>query len=404
MTPLRNFLAAAAVVGLVGTGAALRSGTTPAHATPSVLTDGSIPDVAERVVDSVVNISTSHAIETGPVNFDPFFSDPFSPGFGDPGDRKAMSKGSGVIVTASGRILTNAHVVKDADDIKVTLQDGNDYDAKVVGVDPKGDLAVLQLKGNVPVLKPLTFGDSSSLRLGDVVLAIGDPFGVGKSVTMGIVSAKGRGGMGIEEYEDFIQTDAAINPGNSGGALVNLKGELVGINTAIASKSGGYAGIGFAIPTSMARPIMEQLIRDGKVSRGYLGVSIGTVTPMIAKEHNLPAQHGALVASVDPSGPAARSGLAQGDVVVALNGVEIRTSDVLRNTIAMIKPGTTVDLQIVRKDGSKGAIKAKLGELPADNVVPARQLRGQRQMPQQRRQQWPQRQQQRDDRDQDSQP
>jgi len=239
MTSLRNFLAAAAVVGLVGTGAALRSGATPAHATPSVLTDGSIPDVAERVVDSVVNISTSHVIEAGPASFDPFFSDPFSPGYGDPGDRKAMSKGSGVIITASGRILTNAHVVKDADDIRVTLQDGNDYEAKVVGVDPRADLAVIQLKGNVPTLKPLTFGDSSSLRLGDVVLAIGDPFGVGKSVTMGIVSAKGRGGMGIEEYEDFIQTDAAINPGNSGGALVNLKGELIGINTAIASKSGG---------------------------------------------------------------------------------------------------------------------------------------------------------------------
>jgi Do/DeqQ family serine protease len=387
MSPLRNFLAAAAVVGLVGTGAALRSGATQAHATPSVPTDGSIPDVAERVVDSVVNISTSHAIEAGPASFDPFFSDPFSPGLGDPGDRKAMSKGSGVIVTARGRILTNAHVVKDADDIRVTLQDGNDYDAKVIGVDPKADLAVIQLKGNVPTLKPLTFGDSSVLRLGDVVLAVGDPFGVGKSVTMGIVSAKGRGGMGIEEYEDFIQTDAAINPGNSGGALVNLKGELIGINTAIASKSGGYAGIGFAIPSNMARPIMEQLIKDGKVSRGYLGVNIGTVTPLIAREQNLPAQHGALVANVDPSGPAAKSGLAEGDVVVGLNGTEIKTSDVLRNTIAMIKPGTIVELQLVRKDGSKGAVKARLGELPADNVVPARQLRGQRQRQQQQRRQ-----------------
>jgi Do/DeqQ family serine protease len=405
MTPLRNFLAVAAVVGLVGTGAALRSGATSAHATPSVLTDGSIPDVAERVVDSVVNISTSHVIEAGPASFDPFFSDPFSPGFGDPGDHKAMSKGSGVIVTASGRILTNAHVVKDADDIRVTLQDGTDYDAKVVGVDPKGDLAVLQLKGSVPALKPLTFGDSSTLRLGEVVLAIGDPFGVGKSVTMGIVSAKGRGGMGIEEYEDFIQTDAAINPGNSGGALVNLKGELVGINTAIASKSGGYAGIGFAIPTNMARPIMEQLIKDGKVLRGYLGVSIATVTPLLAKEHGLPAQRGAFVASVDPNGPAARSGLAEGDVVVGLNGAEIKTDFVLRNTIAMIKPGTTVELQVVHKNGSKGAVKAKLGELPADNLVPARQLRGQRQVPQQqRRQQWPKQPQQRDDRDQNSQP
>ena len=392
MTPLRTFLAAAAVVGLIGTGAALRSGPSTAHATPAVLTDGSIPDVAERVVDSVVNISTSHAVEAGPAAFDPFFSNPFSPGFGDPGDRKAMSKGSGVIVTANGRILTNAHVVKDADDIKVTLHDGNDYDAKVIGVDPKADLAVIQLKGNVPVLKPLTFGDSSTLRLGDVVLAIGDPFGVGKSVTMGIVSAKGRGGMGIEEYEDFIQTDAAINPGNSGGALVNLKGELVGINTAIASKSGGYAGIGFAIPTNMARPIMEMLIKDGKVSRGYLGVSIGTVTPLIAKEYNLTTQRGALIAGVDPKGPASRIGLAEGDVVVGINGTEIRTGDVLRNTIAMIKPGTTVELQLVRKSGNKETVKAKLGELPADNVVPARQLR-QRQNPQRRQQQqqnqWP---------------
>ncbi|HEX2689457.1 MAG TPA: trypsin-like peptidase domain-containing protein, partial [Kofleriaceae bacterium] len=366
----------------VGTGAALRSGATPAHATPSVLSDGSIPDVAERVVDSVVNISTSHVIEAGPASFDPFFSNPFSPGFGDPGDRKAMSKGSGVIITASGRILTNAHVVKDADDIRVTLHDGNDYEAKVIGVDPKADLAVIQLKGNPPTLKPLTFGDSSVLRLGEVVLAIGDPFGVGKSVTMGIVSAKGRGGMGIEEYEDFIQTDAAINPGNSGGALVNLKGELVGINTAIASKSGGYAGIGFAIPTNMARPIMEQLIKDGKVSRGYLGVNIATVTPMLAKEQGLPAQHGALLAAIDPNGPAARSGLTEGDVVVALNGTEIKTSDVLRNTIAMIKPGTTVELQVIRKGGSKVALKARLGELPADSVVRGQKLRSQRLTPQ----------------------
>jgi len=410
MTPLRNLLAVAAVVGLVGTGAALRSGPTSAHATPSVLTDGTIPDVAERVVDSVVNISTSHTIEVGPASFDPFFSDPFSPGFGDPGDRRAMSKGSGVIVTSGGRILTNAHVVKDADDIKVTLHDGNDYDAKVIGVDPKGDLAVLQLKGSVPALKPLTFGDSSTLRLGEVVLAIGDPFGVGKSVTMGIVSAKGRGGMGIEEYEDFIQTDAAINPGNSGGALVNLKGELVGINTAIASKSGGYAGIGFAIPTNMARPIMDQLVKDGKVSRGYLGVGIATVTPALVKERSLPTQHGAFVASIDPKGPAARAGLAEGDVVVGLNGTEIKTHDVLRNTIAMIKPGTTVDLQVVHKNGSKGAVKAKLGELPADNKIPQRQLRGQRQQaPQIRRQQWPRtqpqpQQPQQDDGDQDGQP
>jgi Do/DeqQ family serine protease len=385
-------MATAAVVGLIGTGAALRSGTAPAHASPATLTDGSIPDVAERVIDGVVNISASHALEAGPAAFDPFFSDPFSPGFGDPGDRKAMSKGSGVIVTAGGRILTNAHVVKDAEDIKVTLHDGNDYDVKVIGVDPKADLAVLQLKGPLPALKPLTFGDSSAMRLGDVVLAIGDPFGVGKSVTMGIVSAKGRGGMGIEEYEDFIQTDAAINPGNSGGALVNLKGELIGINTAIASKSGGYAGIGFAIPTNMARPIMEMLIKDGKVSRGYLGVSIGTLTPAIAKDNKLPVQRGVLVAAVDPDGPGARAGLQQGDVVVGLNGSEVKSDSVLRNTIAMIKPGTTIELEVVHKAGNKATIKPKLGELPADNIVRGRILPGMRQQQPQQRLQRPQRQ------------
>ncbi|HEX3758471.1 MAG TPA: trypsin-like peptidase domain-containing protein [Kofleriaceae bacterium] len=399
MTPLRTLLAAAAVVGLVGAGAALYPGSIPAHASPpsapTALTDSSIPDVAERVVDSVVNISTSHAVETGPASFDPFFSDPFSPGFGEPGDRKAMSKGSGVVVTASGRILTNAHVVKDADDITVTLHDGNDYDAKVVGVDPKADLAVLQLKGNLPTLKPLTFGDSAALRLGEVVLAIGDPFGVGKSVTMGIVSAKGRAGMGIEEYEDFIQTDAAINPGNSGGALVNLRGELIGINTAIASKSGGYAGIGFAIPTNMARPIMEMLIKDGKVSRGYLGVQIGNVTPATAKQAKLAVQHGAYVAAVDPNGPAARAGLAEGDVVVALNGTEIRSDYMLRNTIAMTRPGATVDLDVIHRSGGKGTVKAKLGELPNnDNVVRGRPAGRQRRPQQQQQQQWPQQQQQ----------
>jgi serine protease Do len=219
---------------------------------------------------------------------------------------------------------------------------------------------------------------------------------------MGIVSAKGRGGMGIEEYEDFIQTDAAINPGNSGGALVNLKGELVGINTAIASKSGGYAGIGFAIPTNMARPIMDMLVKDGKVSRGYLGVNIRTITPALAKDSKLAAQHGAGFAALDPNGPAAKAGMKRGDIVTGLNGTEIKTADVLRNSIAMIKPGTTVDLAVIHKDGSKATVKVKLGELPADNVVPQRQLQRQRQMQPRQRPQVPQwQQQQPDDSDED---
>jgi serine protease Do len=359
MSLFRNFVTAAALA--VGTAA-------PVYAAPSVLTDSSIPDVAERAVDSVVNISSS-SVTTGPAAFDPFFTDPDSPDFGAPSRRQAMSKGSGVIVTPGGRILTNAHVVKGANEITVTIHDGTDFKARVIGTDPKADLAVLQLEGKVPTLRPLTFGDSSALRLGEVVLAVGDPFGVGKSVTMGIVSAKGRGGMGIEEYEDFIQTDAAINPGNSGGALVNLKGELVGINTAIASPSRGYAGIGFAIPTNMARPIMEMLVKDGRVSRGFLGVNIATVTPELARKNNLAAERGALIAGVQDNSPAHKAGLLDGDVVIGVNGAEIRTSQALHMMIAMFKPGTTIDLEVARKGAGRTLLKARLIEQPGDTTT-----------------------------------
>jgi len=368
MKAYRNLIAAAAMVGLIGTGAMLHSQleVQPAYAqrTPAGLTDSSIPDVAERVVDSVVNISTAKAVRGGPAESDPFFTDENSPWYGkEPSQKKLASKGSGVIISSQGRVLTNSHVVSGADDITVTLQDGSEHSATIVGQDPRADLAVLQLKGKLPALKPLPFGDSNSLRLGEVVLAVGDPFGVGKSVTMGIVSAKGRSGMGIEDYEDFIQTDAAINPGNSGGALVNLKGELVGVNTAIASKSGGYAGIGFAIPSNMVKPIMDMLLKDGKVVRGYLGVTIQTVTSALATEHKLASARGVYIGGVDPSGPAAKAGLSEGDIVTAFNGVEVKSGDVLRNTIAMIRPGTTVDLEVVRNNVGKKVIKAKLGDL-----------------------------------------
>ncbi|MDQ3338874.1 MAG: trypsin-like peptidase domain-containing protein [Myxococcota bacterium] len=383
MKAFRKLFATTAIVGLIGTGALLHSelDVTPAYAqrAPAGLTDASIPDVAERVVNSVVNISTAKAVRGGntPAESDPFFTDPDSPWYGkEPSQKKLASKGSGVIIGAQGRILTNSHVVSGADDITVTLQDGTEHQATIVGQDPRADIAVLQLKGKVPALKPLTFGDSNALRLGEVVLAVGDPFGVGKSVTMGIVSAKGRSGMGIEDYEDFIQTDAAINPGNSGGALVNLRGELVGINTAIASKSGGYAGIGFAIPSNMAKPIMDMLVKDGKVVRGYLGVNIQTVTPALAQEHRLAASRGVYIGGVEPNGPAAKAGLSEGDIIVGFNGVEMKNGDVLRNTIAMMRPGTTVDLEIVRNNAGKKVVKARLGDLEealkAQNSAPRR--------------------------------
>ena len=361
---LRSTLfATAAVLGFAGAGAALRLGPSVAHATPAgIPTDGSIADTAEKVVDSVVNISTTHEEKE---EFDPFSGFGGFGGGGDGGSHQSMAKGSGVIVTASGRILTNSHVVDGADDIKVTLPDGTVVDATVIGKDTHADVAVIQLKGKFPTLKPITFGDSSTLRLGEIVLAVGDGMGVGKSVSMGIVSAKGRQGLGIEEYEDFIQTDAAINPGNSGGALVNLKGELIGINTAIASRSGGYQGIGFAIPTNMARPIMETLVRDGKISRGYLGVNIATVTPAILKEHKLGATEGVVVSGIQPNGPAAKArGLVEGDVIVSVAGQTVKTDVELRNAIAAARPGSTIDLEVIHQDGHKATIKTKLGELP----------------------------------------
>lgn len=346
---------------VVGTAlAALPSSTL--HAAPvGIPTDGSIADVAERTVESVVNIDVVHNQKKG---FRQLEMDPFGDFFGGDIPQKAFGKGSGVIVTASGRILTNAHVVDGADDIKVTLHDGTEVDAKVIGKDTHVDLAVIQLKGKFPTLKPITFGDSMALRLGDIVLAVGDGMGIGKSVSMGIVSAKGRQNLGIEEFEDFIQTDATINPGNSGGALVNLKGELVGINTAIASRSGGSQGIGFAIPTHMARPIMDTLIRDGKVARGYLGVGIANVTPAMLKQHKLGATSGVVITGVSPDGPAARTDLGEGDVVMALEGKPIKTSLELRNAIAATKPGSTISIDVVHPNGKRATIKAKLGELP----------------------------------------
>jgi serine protease Do len=372
----KSFVAIVATVSIAaGLGAVIRFEPSRAHAGPAagsvpeeVLSSGTIADVAEGVVESVVNISSSHkAAEAAPEEIDPFFQyfgiDPGGGGGGAAG----ISMGSGVIVTAQGRVLTNAHVINGADEIKVTMSDGTELDAKLLGVDPRSDVAVLQLEGDLPKLKPIRIGDSTKLRLGEVVLAIGNPFAVGQSVTMGIVSAKGRA-TGGTDYQDFIQTDAAINPGNSGGALVNLAGELVGINTAILSHSGGYEGIGFAIPSAMASPIMDMLVKNGKVSRGYLGVNIATINKAVAKDQKLSTVHGVLITGVEDKSPAAKAGIVQGDVVVSLDGSEIRDANKLRNTIAMRGAGKTAELAILRgKDHS--TVKVVLGELP-DQTAP----------------------------------
>ena len=356
--------AVATVIGL--TAGDSPSATAQPAAPPAVASSDVVADVAERVVDSVVNISTSQTIEVeqGPFLFDPFFNDPQSPYFGAPDERKAQSLGSGVIVSPDGKILTNAHVVRNADEITVTLHDGSEHDAKVVGVDPKSDLAVIKLEGRFGKLTPLPFADSTRTRLGETVLAVGNPFGVGQAVTMGIVSATGRASVGIVQYEDFIQTDAAINPGNSGGALVNLRGELVGINTAILSRSGGYQGIGFAIPTAMARPIMDALIKDGKVSRGYLGVNLKPV------EHG---GRGVMIESVEAKAPAARAGITAGDIILAVDGTEVRDLGKLRNMVAMKGANKSATFEISR-DGKVRTLEVKLGELPEQQPQQMRRM------------------------------
>ena len=339
----------------------------PAHAGPAAAAFAGDPDqlsdVAEQVVSSVVNISTTRQVDLGPAASDPFFTDPDSPFYLSPDQRKQSALGSGVIVGEHGRVLTNAHVVDGADTIKVTLADGSEFDAKVVGVDKRSDLAVVQMQGDLPKLKAIAFGDSSKIRLAQPVLAVGDPFGVGQTVTMGIVSAKGRASVGIEDYEDFIQTDAAINPGNSGGALINLRGELVGINTAILSRSGGYQGVGFAIPSNMAKPIMDALVKDGKVSRGYLGVGLRDLTRELAVEQKISATRGVLVEQVVPQSPADKAGMHEHDLIVSVDGAAVTDRDHLRNAIAMKGAGAKVQLEVLRGKRTD-TLTATLVELP----------------------------------------
>jgi serine protease Do len=325
----------------------------------------SISDIAERSLPGVVNISTTKTARAvhSPFESDPFFRE-FFRRFGpvDPNPRPERSLGSGVIVSNDGIVITNNHVIERADKIRVTLHDKRELDAKVVGTDPKSDLAVLRLS-SARNLQPLKLGNSDLLRLGDVVLAVGNPFGVGQTVTMGIVSAKGRANMGIVDYEDFIQTDAAINPGNSGGALLNMKGELVGIPTAILSRTGGYQGIGFAIPTNMVRPILQSLLKTGKVVRGWLGVMIQEVDADLAKALKLPTRRGVLISDVTPGGPAAKAGLRRGDLVVKLNGQAVDSVGALRNQVAVAGVGAKLKVELLR-DGKPLTLAAILAEQP----------------------------------------
>jgi serine protease Do len=328
--------------------------------------------VLKPALPAVVNISSSKVVKPGRNQVSPMFNDPFFRQFfgdqfgqGQTRPMREQSLGSGVIVASDGTILTNNHVVDGATDIKVFLNDKREFQAKVIGTDSKTDIAVLKIDAtNLPTLP---VGDSNQLQVGDLIFAIGDPFGVGETATMGIVSATGRGDLGIERYENFIQTDAAINPGNSGGAMIDIHGNLVGINTAILSHGGmggegGNEGVGFAIPMSMAKPVMDQILTHGKVVRGYLGIHIQEVTPELARAFGLKQGGGVLVGDVAPNTPAASAGLKKGDVILQLNGGSLNGPSQLSLQIAQFAPGTNVKLQIWR-NGATQDVSLKLGEL-----------------------------------------
>jgi serine protease Do len=335
--------------------------------------------VVKKVLPTVVNIASSKVSKVpteffGQLPDDPmfrqFFGDDSNRGFRAPRqapEQREKGLGSGVVMTQDGYILTNNHVVDGASNVTVTLADKREFKAKVIGTDPKSDIAVIKIDAtNLP---PITIADSSKVQVGDYALAVGDPFGVGQTVTMGIVSATGRSHLGIEAYEDFIQTDAPINPGNSGGALINDRGELIGINTAIiAHGSEGNQGIGFAIPANMARNVMEQIVEHGKVTRAYLGIVPQDVTPDIAKEFGEKEARGALVADVSAGSPAQKSGLERGDIILDVNGKPVADSNALRMTISMMAPDSDAKLKVLR-NGSEREIAVKLSAMPTEQAA-----------------------------------
>jgi len=338
----------------------------------------SFASAVKKVAPSVVNIYSTMTVKErpSPLLNDPFFRRFFGDQFGNqqPREHKAQSLGSGVIISPDGYILTASHVIEGADTVKVALSTGeNEFEAKVIGTDAPTDVAVLKLnlKTNLPAI---ALGDSDKLEVGDMVLAVGNPFGVGQTVTLGIVSGLGRGGFGLTGYENFIQTDAAINPGNSGGALVDAGGRLIGINTAILSRSGGFMGVGFAVPVNMARFVLDRLITVGKVTRGYLGINIQALTPELTREFKLPSQsNGVLVSGVMPNSPAAKAGLQDGDVIIEVNGKKIQDPRGLQLQIAQSAPGTQVKLGILRGEPGQqpkhDSVTATLATLPEETLT-----------------------------------
>lgn len=323
---------------------------------PGAINGKQLPSLApmlDQVTPAVVNIATEGKIQ---VRLNPLFSDPFFRRFFNvpdrPMERKTQSLGSGVIVDAErGLVLTNNHVIANAVQITVTLRDGRQLEAELIGTDPETDVAVIKIPSEDIV--DIKTADSDELRVGDFVVAIGNPFGLGQTVTSGIVSALSRSGLGIEGYEDFIQTDASINPGNSGGALVNLRGELVGINTALFSQGGGNIGIGFAIPINLAMQITEQLLESGKVQRGFLGISTQDLTPILAEAFGLNQNKGAVITSVDDDSPAGKAGLQPGDILLKINGRDVKNASDVRNRFGLLAVGEQVVFDILRGGQSK---------------------------------------------------
>jgi len=377
------------VVGLTALGLALVGGSVwtvesghagsaiPALASPvrdaglaAMPASGTFAPVVKKAAPAVVSIQSERTAKVSMMeqNPFPFF---FGPGPQAPQERKQRGMGSGVIVSQDGYILTNHHVVEDADDVKVMLSDEREFEAKIIGSDAKTDIAVLKIEAsNLPVLK---LGNSETVEVGDIVLAIGNPFGIGQTVTMGIVGATSRefGIMAQQQgYEDFIQTDAAINPGNSGGALVNANGEIVGINTAILSRSGGNQGVGFAVPINLAHHVMEQLVEKGRVVRGYMGVGISDVSPAMAKKLGAPDAKGSIVSNVEPGGPADKAGFKEYDIIRKVAGREVKDTRDLRLQVANTPPGEEIEVAVLR-DGKVENLTITLGEFPSDGPVTA---------------------------------